>query len=205
MKRIIAILCLMLVLSGCASTQPEPTTEVPQTTMAETAPTTIPTEAPTEPPTEPAPDLQVYPLNPGIAYFDYAAQLPDHIYTTLGSENGLEGTIYSFDGTVTATDVLKTGGFTYDCATVETDGGSVYILNMYKAVCAKGGKAIYSDNEDYYVFPEIGETATFLTVYMGYSSSKEMPTFILGASADVLDIGEYADPVAEQLEALINP
>jgi hypothetical protein len=139
-----------------------------------------------------------------MAYYEYAAQLPEHIYTTLGSENGLEGTIYRFDGVVTGTDVLNGGGFSYDCATVETDGGSVYILNMYKAVCEKGGKTIYTDNEDYYVFPEIGEPASFLVVYMGFSQVKGLPAFILGASADVLDMGSYSDPVAAQLQDIID-
>ena len=202
---VITFACIALCLTGCAAKEAEPApTETVASETVVTKPIEIPTEAPTEAPTEPEPERQVYPLNPGMAYYNYAVELPDHIYTTLGSENGLEGTIYAFDGTVVETDVLNAGGFSYDCATVETDGGNVYILNMYKAVCQKGGKAIYSDNEDYYVYPQIGEPASFLVVYMGFSEVKGLPAFILGASADVLDMGSYADPVADQLQELIK-
>ena len=200
MKKILLFLCVIFMFAGCGNQTADETT-VPTEVILQA---TEPTIEETEPPTEPELELPVYPLNPGKAYFDYAAELPEHIYTTLGSENGLEGTIYSFDGTVVETDTLNAGGFSYDCATVETNGGNVYILNMYKAVCEKGGKVIYSDNEDYYVFPKIGEPATFLVVYMGFSEVKGLPAFILGASADILDIGSYDDPVAAQLQELIG-
>lgn len=200
MKKMLLFVCVIFMLAGCGHQSADETT-VPTEVILQA---TEPTIEETEPPTEPKPELPVYPLNSGKAYFDYAAELPEHIYTTLGSENGLEGTIYRFDGTVVGNDTFNASGFSYDCATVETDGGNVYILNMYKTVCEKGGKAIYSDNEDYYVFPKIGEPVTFLVVYMGFSEAKGLPAFILGASADILDIGSYDDPVAAQLQELIG-
>lgn len=153
------------------------------------------------------PTLQVYPLNSEMAYWEFAVSPPDYIYNTLGSENGLGGTIYSFSGTVEAIEPMDAAGVPVEYATVMTDRGPVIVLNMYHGIyeetVAQFGedtaKQMYSANADYYVFPAIGEKANFLTVYDGYSKAKEMPVFHFGASADVFDIIGYDDPVAAAL------
>lgn len=199
------LFAVLFLFSGCSNESSSATVAhtIPVAVIAEAA--TEATDPPTEPPTDTtSPVLQTYPLNPGMEYYNYAIGLPDHIYNTHGSENGLAGTIYTFDGTVTELEYITAGEYSYPCATVSTDNGHVFIMNMYKSVCEVGGKVLYSDNEDYYVFPSVGETANFLTVYMGYSNVKELPTFILGASADIMDIGEFEDPVAAKLASVLK-
>lgn len=167
------------------------------------------TEAPTEPPPETMePPLQTYPLNVGKAYCDFAVIPPDHIYNTLSSENGLAGTIYTFDGTVTAIEELSASGFVYPIAKADTDRGPVMIMDMYTAVYRSSltqlgvdaTTSLYDDSLAFYQFPEVGETATFITVYMGYSQAESLPIFIYGASPDIFFIGDYIDPVFAHFE-----
>ncbi|MBQ7328824.1 MAG: hypothetical protein IJX01_02835 [Oscillospiraceae bacterium] len=208
MKKLLSLLAFIVVLtfSGC-SDEPAPSitesTASIETTVLETA------ETATEPPPETTePSLQTYPLNVGKAYYDYAVSPPDHIYNTLGSENGLAGTIYTFDGTVTAIEEMTASGFVYPLAKVDTDRGPVMVLDMYSAVYntslkrmgERNTKSHYDDNPAFYQFPNIGEAANFITVYMGYSQAENLPTFIYGASPDIFTIGEYEDPVFAQFE-----
>ena len=207
MKKLLLTLLFISILlfSSCSIKDAEPTTIAPETTMETTAVTESTTEGTAEATESP---LQTYPLNVGKAYSDFAIVPPDHIYNTLGSENGLAGTIYTFDGIVTAIEDMKADGFTYPLAVVETDRGPVMILDMYTAVYNASlkrignanTKSLYDDSLAFYHFPEIGETANFIAVYMGYSSAKELPSFIYGASPDIFTIGQYDDPVAIAFE-----
>lgn len=156
--------------------------------------------------------LDVYPLNVGMAYYNYATPIPDIVYNTLGSENGLAGSIYLFDGVVKEIVPLNAAGVPVEYAKIQTDRGMVIVLNMYNGIYNETlkrqgewtAKHMYSDVADYYVFPQIGKEAKFLCVYTGYSLTHDMPTFELGASADIFALEELPDPVAEELQKKLN-
>lgn len=206
------LFCIMsfFLFQGCScntKAQASVTTEIIDTTVSMTTPT-VATTAPTEEtaPTEP---LQIYPLNVGIEYYNYAVELPEHIYNTLGSENKLEGTIYTMDGTILSIEPMDAAGVDVEYANVQTDNGEIIILNMYNGIYQKTvsrygyttARKMYSDNPDYYIFPSVGEHAVFLVVYEGYSKAENKPVFQLGASADVFKIAERDDPVASALQS----
>lgn len=146
--------------------------------------------------------LETYPLNVSPEYARLAESIiPDQIYTTSGSENGLPGTIYTFDGTVVDTLQINEDDFNLDEAIVETAGGQVLIMNLYKSsyddtVDEFGlsvAKEAYPDSADGYIFPEIGEKARFIVTYMGYSGAKDMPAFVLGANSAISELYETDD------------
>lgn len=146
--------------------------------------------------------LETYPLNVSPEYARLAESIiPDQIYTTSGSENGLPGTIYTFHGTVVDTLQINEDDFTLDEAIVETTGGQFLIMNLYKSsyddtVDEFGlsvAKEAYPDSADGYIFPEIGEKARFIVTYMGYSGAKDMPAFVLGANSAISELYETDD------------
>lgn len=196
---------MLLSLTACASTQPEATTEPPTevTTEATEDVTTEPSTV-NEETTEPE-IIETYPLNVDNAYSEFATDLPGIIFKTTGQENGLVGSIYTFEGTlqeiVTYTD--KTGTYVYEDATILTESGTVQISNLFKSIynaaVAELGKestdAVYSDDVNDYVLPDPGVRSRFVVVYLGYSLKNEMPVFILGASKDVFEIAGLDDPL----------
>ncbi len=206
-----SMVLLATILTGCSDS--ETISETTIATVQETTVQTVPAEE-IDPATEPTEavileePLPVYPLNVGMAYYNYAQEVPDLVYNTLGSENGLAGTIYTVEGTVTEIVSLAAAGVDMEYAKVETDRGMVLILNsfhgIYKETVARYGEKtasnMYSDNPNYYVFPPIGERVQFLVVYSGYSQKEDMPSFDYGASADIFQINEQSDPVAAELD-----
>lgn len=146
--------------------------------------------------------LEIYPLNPDSTYASLAQEFPDHIYTTLGSENGLGGTIYKFNGTVEEYFTLDADTAVFDCAIVSTDKGKVLITNHYKgiynATLLELGpdftKAYYPYDVEDYTLPDVGEKATFICIYQGYSQLREMPAVALGANHSLFEILEFDDP-----------
>ena len=208
MRKIIAYILLAamtLSMVACGSAEPESTTlpsesesSAPSTTEAVTI------EATTEPTEEV--NIQTYPLNVDSAYADYAVSLPNIIFTTTGAENGLPGSIYIIEGVIERIDIThdETDTFTYENAMVKTDSGTVRINNLYKSVYnafadeygAKAAKQSFEDDVTNYIFPDEGIRARFIVVYMGYSARYDCPSFILGASKAVLEMGEFEDPVA---------
>lgn len=151
-----------------------------------------------------AESLETYPLNVSPKYVLLANSLPEHIYTTTGAENGLAGTVYAFDGTVVETFQMKDGPFTFENAIVEISGRQVMIGNTYKAVydaTAKQfgdatAKETYHDDVDQFIFPEIGVPSHFIVTYVGYSGTKNMPAFVLGANPAIFEMNEWDDPAS---------
>ena len=145
--------------------------------------------------------LETYPLNVNPEYVLFADSLPEHIHTTTGSENGLAGTVYAFDGTVVDTFQVNEDDFTLDEAIVETAGGQVLISNLYKSIYddtvdefgLAATKEAYPDSADGYIFPEIGKNVRFIVTYMGYSGAKDMPAFVLGANPAISEMAKTDD------------
>lgn len=197
-KTLALLLAVLLLLTACGS-PPAETTAPAQTTVPTTAP--VETAAPlatTEPPVE----LTRYPLNADSTYVKLAQELPDHIYTTTGSENGLAGTVYTFTGTVQEHSTTTSGDFVYEQITMETDRGPVLIMNFYKSTY---NQFVLSFGEAYadaqcpypvadYCFPDDGEAAEILGTYIGYSGVAEMPAFYLGANSCIFEWCEWPDP-----------
>lgn len=154
------------------------------------------------------PTIQTYPLNVDSAYLDYAASIPDIIYTTTASENGLAGSIYFFDGSVEDTMLMGDEDNTFSVVFVKTDSGKVMVTNIYKTIYdntvktvgESDAKIVLTDNIDDYIFPEIGDTARFIAIYDGYSETYDMPFFYLGASSCLLELLGYDDPVSAETE-----
>lgn len=157
--------------------------------------------------------ILTYPFNPNSEYADYAVSLPNVIFNTTAAENGLRGTIYAFEGTVTelTSNTEVSGEFTYhfENAFVETNGGVVKIVNMFKAqfntavdvVGEEYARMYYTDDVDDYVLPQIGEYARFIVVYDGYSGVHNMPLFVLGASPAVYKACGCDDPLTLENES----
>lgn len=140
--------------------------------------------------------LVTYPLNQDEKYTKLAKDLPELIYTTYAEDNGPTGTIYQFQGTLTDTTTIEANGFTFDIAFVDVGGNSVAIANMFKAMynyVAESNGTEYLDIIYYplhiedFIFPEVGETANFVTIYDGYTVAFDMPLFYLGANETLLD------------------
>lgn len=146
--------------------------------------------------------LETYPLNVSPEYVLLADSIPEHIYTTTGSENGLAGTVYAFDGTVVETYQTKDGPFTFENAIVEISGRQVMIGNTYKAIYdatvkqfgVVATKETYHDSVDQFIFPEIGVPSHFIVTYAGYSDVNDMPAFVLGANPAIFEMNEWDDP-----------
>jgi hypothetical protein len=58
-------------------------------------------------------------------------------------------------------------------------------------------KAYYIHNVNDFVFPSVGETASFVVVYAGYSMTSEMPAFYLGANSSLYKMLDFDDPVMQ--------
>lgn len=197
-KSISLLLALMLLLTACGS-PPAETTAPAETTVPTTAPveTTAP-PATTEPPVE----LTRYPLNADSTYVKLAQELPDHIYTTTGSENGLGGTVYKFTGTVTEYSTTPMEVSAVEQIFVETEGGTVMIGNFYKWLYNSAylefgetaANAAYPYPVESYQFPAVGETAEFIAIYLGYSGVAKVPMFYLGANPALFELEDYPDP-----------
>lgn len=193
------LLCAVLLLTACTA-PPAQTTAPPTTQPVET---TVPVETTTAPPETTAPaELTRYPLNADSTYVNLAQELPTHIYTTTGYENGLAGTVYLFEGTVTEHSTTTSGDFIYEQIIVNTDGGDVMIMNVYKSTY---NEFVLTFGETYanaecpypvsdYIFPDDGETAEFLGIYIGFSGVAEVPVFYLGANSCIFEWSDYPDP-----------
>lgn len=208
MKRWFAIIlaaAIALSMAACTAEQP-PETTPPTTTTATTEATTEPTTAPaTAPSTEPpVMEIVTYPLYVEDKYSDLAVSIPKIIYNTTGSENGLPGNIYLFEGyveqVVTTND--DSGAFAYADAHVRTDNGLVTVSNMFKTIYdayvsaygAEVAASMYPENISDYVLPKMGETARFIAIYIGYSNKSNMPVFYLGACDSLYEIADLQDP-----------
>ena len=190
------LLCAVLLLAACSA--PPAATTTPTTTAPPE--TTVPVET-----TAPA-ELTRYPLNADSTYVNLAQQLPAHIFTTTGTENGLWGRVYSFEGSVLEHQSFDSDGFIFEIIVVDVDGHPVMITNYYKAMynmmVSELGAAVANSQMPYdvkdYCFANDGETAKFLCIYDGYSGTAEMPMFILGANPILFELLEYPDPAAKE-------
>lgn len=199
-KTLALLLCAALLLTACAS-PPVGTAEPPTTEPTVTAPPAV--RIPATVPQETTPVLHLYPKHTQTAYKDIAQELPDHIYTTTGSENGLSGTVYIFDGTVTEHFSANSNGLIIEMAKVETDRGTVLLMNYYKTVHTELSKdyseAAVKSQMPYsvtdFVFPDVGETAKFVAIYNGFSNTEKAPAFYYGANDVMFDLLELPDPV----------
>lgn len=204
------LLCAVLLLTACAA--PPAATTTPTTTAPPE--TTVPVETTTAPPETTAPaELTRYPLNADSAYVDIAQELPSHIYTTTGSENGLAGTIYLFTGTVVDSISTEIEGTGVEQIVIQTDGGNVMVSNFYKwmynSAYKSYGKASADRTYPYpvsdYRLPGVGESGEFLGVYVGYSETAELPVFYSGANPALFDAMDCQDPTQEPMGTPENP
>lgn len=211
-------LALMFLLTACGSAPAE--TTAPPTTTADPTETTTPVEttAPvattTAPPETTAPaELVRYPLNADSTYVNLAQELPDHIYTTTGTENGLVGTVYMFTGTVVDTAITEVEGTGMEQIFVETDGGQVMIANLYKCLYNGAYKAYGKSAADReypypvsdYRLPGVGESGEFLCIYVGFSNVAEVPVFYAGANPALFEAMECQDPTQVPMGTPENP
>lgn len=210
-KTLALLLCAALLLAACTAA-PAGTTAPPTTAPVETVPPT--TEAPqTSAPTATEAPLIRYPLNVDDAYAELSQELPDHIYTTTGAENGLAGTIYTFTGTVSESCATEIDGTGVEQVFIETDGGRVMLTNFYKwmynsAYRAYGKAAAereYPHPVSDYILPGVGESGEFLAVYVGYSGTAEVPVFYLGANSALYEVMEVQDPTQDPPGTKENP
>lgn len=215
-KTLALLLCAALLLTACTAPPPEttaPLETVPPTTVpVETVPPTTEVPQTSVPPATEAPLIR-YPLNVDDAYAELSQELPEHIYTTTGAENGLAGTIYTFTGTVSESCATEIEGTGVEQVFIETDGGRVMLTNFYKwmynSTYRAYGKAAAEREYPYpvsdYILPGVGESGEFLAVYVGYSGTAEAPVFYLGANPALYEVMEVQDPTVEPMGTPENP
>lgn len=154
--------------------------------------------------------LPVYPSGSMSMYLTEVSDLPDDIYTTLGSENGYAGNVYRFEGVVTEiVDKDQSGGV--DGVIVTTEDGDVAVFDMYHELLrtmATNEQAFeffnlyYAEPDADYSLPELGEEAELMCSYTGYSQKLDLPTFYLGANEYLVELlRNQNDESVESVEA----
>ena len=178
MKRFICAILIFssIMLCACASSGQEISNDAESTsTVANT------TEPPQTESTEPIKPKE-YPSGVDFDFSKYRKTMPDTIYTTPASENGLAGKLYQITGTV---DRIKKRFGHDDCYIIETEGGDVSVMTGIEEVTTNGFicKRLYEDKFDsYYKMPEIGEYVTIYAEYIGFSDILDLPLFTYGGS-----------------------
>lgn len=114
---------------------------------------------------------KLYPRSTKESLYQESPTFPEIIFSTMGTENQLKGTVYSFSGTWKG--VYEELGEPY--YVVETEQGDVLISNVYECIKDIGGI-----EPDMYRTPEVGEAARFTCIYDGFSVTASMPCFIFG-------------------------
>lgn len=126
-------------------------------------------------------------------------EIPEIIYTTTGSENGLSGNVYYIEG-----EVVRYEKYEFEDKTVEnffvikTDLGEVIVLDLVDYTIDYGQKHHFSkasmeayqnetSHEDFQ-FPEIGQRVRAYCIYAGFSGLFELPITYYGIT-DYSDIG----------------
>ena len=137
---------------------------------------------------------QVYPLNTSESVYSTYDNIPEILFSTTGSENGLGGTIYSFKGRMLGS-YEEYGDL---CFVVETKYGKVLITNVYYEIKDE----IPALQEECCIIPEIDEYARFCCIYEGFSEVAQMPAFIYGNDAFLLSA--YFDSDEETEESIVN-
>ena len=148
---------------------------------------------------------KTYPISSESKYYSIAADLPDIVFSTSGSENKLIGNVYKFQGTVTGFDEMEMGTNTppINGFFVETKDGTVIVQNFmgylseistisYAEMCG-------DDNTDY-TMPELKEDAIFICLYTGFSGKYNMPIFYYGCDEALVE-QIYLDFQSEQENA----
>ncbi len=123
--------------------------------------------------------LDEYPKNSTSKYLATAeAVLPEEIYTTLASENGLSGTVYYVEGEV----IEKRPSGDVDVRIIKLQNEHLIGIMDFVGYAAGLDEIFlnYEPGADY-TMPEVGVQGNFYITYSGYSSDFEMPLFYLGA------------------------
>lgn len=116
-----------------------------------------------------------YPGNTGIEIKDAKTTLPNEIFTTDASENGLKGTLYTISGIVRSSE--KLGEAIYFI--IETADGNAAVVDMLSYDL----KSVSIDMEGlrpYFPLPSIGEHIQITAQYLGHSSSLDLAMFLYG-------------------------
>lgn len=126
-------------------------------------------------------------------------EIPEIIYTTTGSENGLSGNVYYVEGEVVRYEKYELKDKTVeDFFVIKTDFGEVIVLDIVDYTIDYGQKHHYSkaameayqnatSHEDF-CFPEIGQRVRAYCIYAGFSGLFELPIAYYGTT-DYSNIG----------------
>ena len=139
---------------------------------------------------------KLYPLNTKESVYYTYTDIPEIIFSTTGSENGLGGTIYSFSGKMVGGH-SKLGSSYF---VVETKYGKVLMMNVYDEL-----KNSLPIEKECYTTPEIGEYARFTCIYDGFSGVAEMPGFIYGNDSFLLSSLSDSDENTDNKETTTPP
>lgn len=120
---------------------------------------------------------KLYPLSTEESLYSTYSDIPEIIFSTTGSENGLSGTLYSFSGKM----IGKHAKLDSSYFVVETKFGEIIMMNVYNDI-----KDSMPVDEECYATPEIGEEARFTCIYDGFSGTAEMPAFTYGNDSFLL-------------------
>ena len=138
-------------------------------------------------------NLPLYPLSTSEEVYSSYSDLPEIIFTTPASENGLGGTIYSFSGKMIGEHEKLDNSYFI----VETERGNVLMMNIYQSIL----ETVPTFEEECYTPPEIGTYARFTCIYDGFSGTAEMPCFTYGNDAFLLSTYSATPEETEPTEA----
>lgn len=133
---------------------------------------------------------KTYPLSSTSSYLGEAVPLDEIIFSTTGSENNLFGEIYKFTGTVKDKGTVE-GDPSIDYVVVTTEYGDLSINCQYEWMRESLGEDVFNmliaeEGADYSL-PEVGETATFIVTYCGFSDTLNLPSTTLGANEFIVE------------------
>lgn len=149
-KMISAALILVLVFSLCACGKTQTEQDIPE---------------------------KVYPIKSESKLMAEAVEIDPIIFSTIGEENGLPGSIFHFEGKVKSSEEFN--GTPY--LVITTENGDIALFSPADVL---GDTEYFKPllSEEDYTLPQVGETAEFYAVYGGFSGKLEMPTMYLGAN-----------------------
>lgn len=161
MKRLIAIILAVITALSLAACENAEHTYDAQTTLS----------------TEAA-NFKEYPGDTNIPIDDAQTVLPEKIYSTPASENGLDGIVYIIKGVITDSEEMD--GATY--FVIKTDDGNVAVCDMLDYDIEEVESVDTDSLREYFPLPSVGESVIIAAEYIGFSDRIDLAMFVYGGS-----------------------
>ena len=147
--------------------------------------------------------LAEYPGYKGISLDTGSTVLPLEVYTQTAAENGLEGTIYYVEGTVT--ELNEIDGVSYFVVTTEKGNVAISDRAGYITTFAEdyGIDVDIDVFNSYFPIPSTGENVRVFAEYLGMSNSIGLPIFAYGSMNYFYEVMYRSATLTETVETTI--